>query len=125
MTQNLESEQYTKEINTSRGSASVFTIYLSSMGVPPIEPVKGEGSKTWKGTGESIVGSVAVPSQKARPWKAKWPTTSEASHGETPHRFRTEIAAVDGGDVAVHVVTGSPSGASASGWNHQNRDGVR
>jgi len=66
-----KSEQYTKEINTSRGSASVITIYLSSMGVPPIEPVRGVGSKTWKGTGESIGGSVAVQSQKAHPWEAE------------------------------------------------------
>ena len=103
----------------------MITIYLSSMGVPPIEPVRGVGSKTWKGTGESIVGSAAAPSQKAHPWKAKWSTTSEASHGETLHHFRTEIVAADGGDVAVRVVTDNPFGASASGWNHQNRDGVR
>jgi hypothetical protein len=57
------SEQYTKEINTSQVSANAITIYPSSMGVPPIEPVRGVGSKTWKGTGGSIVGfAVVAPS---------------------------------------------------------------
>jgi hypothetical protein len=40
------------------------------------------------------------------------------SCGETLHHFRTEIAVVDGGGVTAED---SPSGASASGWNYQNR----
>jgi hypothetical protein len=65
-------------------------------------------------------------SQKGHPWESRvTDEPSEASHGVNHRHFHTETAVADGGDVAVHVVKGSLSDASASGWNRQSLDGVR
>jgi len=73
------------------------------------------------------VGSAAavVRNQEGRLSKIGWSTPSGASHEWNYRHFRTETAVADGGDVAVYAVRGSPSDASASGWNHQTLRGVR
>jgi len=73
------------------------------------------------GSAVAVAAAVVVQSQKGRLSKIGWPRPSEGSREENLRRFRTETTAADGGDVAVYAVKGSPSDASASGWDHQNR----